>query len=139
MVGRLLLQFVTIMCAGSYANAAFHAPSSSSSCSLDRRTSLMNKSGDGNDSQDDSSSWNPFKGPKLDEMMSRVDDAIDDFMGKRMGNGEVFYGKRKFEPSGRENTDGEYMGMGRSDKIKIDTARERKEEIMEQRRRQAEE
>ena len=44
------------------------------------------------------------------------------------GNGEVFYGKRKYKPSGRPNTEGYYNGMGISDKSKIDFARERKEE-----------
>ena len=34
------------------------------------------------------------------------DDALDDFFYKRMGNGEIFYGKRKSNPSGKveENT-----------------------------------
>jgi hypothetical protein len=60
---------------------------------------------------------------------------IDDFMFKKMGNGEVFYGKRKTNPSGRDNTEGSYNGMGMSDKVKIDQSRERKEEYLEERRR----
>jgi uncharacterized protein YueI len=60
---------------------------------------------------------------------------IDDFMFKKMGNGEVFYGKRKINPSGRENTEGTYNGMGISDKAKIDESRQRKEEYLEERRR----
>jgi hypothetical protein len=63
------------------------------------------------------------------------DDVIDDFMFKKMGNGEVFYGKRKINPSGRENTEGTYNGMGISDKVKIDESRQRKEEYLEERRR----
>lgn len=62
-----------------------------------------------------------------------MDDVIDDFMCKRMGNGEVFYGKRKFNPSGK--IDGVYNGMGMSDKTKIDITREYKEAVMEERRR----
>lgn len=62
-------------------------------------------------------------------MMSSFDDVVDDFVNKRMGNGEVFYGKRKYKPSGRENTSGQYNGMGMSDKTKIDMAREYREEI----------
>lgn len=67
-------------------------------------------------------------------MMSNFDDVIDDFLNKRMGNGEIFYGQRKYKPSGRENTTGRYTGMGMSDKVKIDIAREYKEEQMEMRR-----
>ena len=41
-----------------------------------------------------------------------------------MGNGEVFYGKRKYKPSGKvENS---YSGYGLSDKGKIDAVREYK-------------
>jgi hypothetical protein len=68
------------------------------------------------------------------EFFSSFDDVIDDFMNKRMGNGEVFYGKRKFKPSGRPNTEGKYSGMGMSDKARIDTVREYKEEVMERQR-----
>lgn len=67
-------------------------------------------------------------------MMSNFDDVIDDFLNKRMGNGEIFYGQRKYKPSGRENTTGQYNGMGISDKAKIDMARQIKEERMEMRR-----
>ena len=81
------------------------------------------------------SGWN-FKNPlqEISDIMSNLDDVIDDFMGKRMGNGEVFYGQRKFKPSGRENTEGKYNGMGLSDKLRIDVARERKEEYLEMKR-----
>jgi len=57
-------------------------------------------------------------------------------MFKRMGSGEVFYGKRKYKPSGRPNTEGKYNGMGLSDKLRIDITRQVKEEIQEKRRQQ---
>lgn len=83
-------------------------------------------------SQDNNKSWNPFK--EVSDMVSNLDDVIDDFVNKRMGNGEVFYGQRKYKPSGRENTTGQYTGMGMSDRTKIDMARKYKEERMEMRR-----
>eukprot|EP00977_Amphora_coffeiformis_P026209 scaffold24671_cov137-Amphora_coffeaeformis.AAC.2 len=103
-------------------------------------------------------SWNPFE--EFSGMMSNLDDVIDDFMNKRLGNGkgleflrrlvssleclsrlslliqkgEIFYGKRKYKPSGRDNTTGQYNGMGMSDKARIDMAREIKEERMAMKR-----
>lgn len=74
----------------------------------------------------------------LKDMMENLDDIIDDFMAKRMGNGEVFYGKRKYKPSNRPNTEGEYNGFGISDKTKIDAVRDYKEELMERRQQQQE-
>ena len=41
-------------------------------------------------------SWNPFK--EVSDMMNNFDDVIDDFLNKRMGNGEIFYGQRKYKP-----------------------------------------
>lgn len=79
---------------------------------------------------------------EIGDMLSSMDDVVDDFVNKRMGNGEVFYGKRKFKPSGRKNTEGKYNGMGLSDKTKIDLSREykeqRKEELRQQRQREQE-
>jgi hypothetical protein len=98
------------------------------------RTALKNGKGD---DEEESLGWNPIRA--LSEAIGSIDDVIDDFMFKRMGNGEVFYGKRKINPSGRDNTEGSYNGMGMSDKGRIDESRERKEEFLEQRRRQAEE
>jgi len=72
-------------------------------------------------------------------MLTNFDDVVDDFMNKRMGNGEVFYGKRKYKPSGRPNTEGKYNGMGQSDRRRADWSRQRKEEMMERLRRQLEE
>jgi len=43
-----------------------------------------------------------------------------------MGNGEVFYGKRKYKPSGQVDT--EYNGGGFSDWGKMEAAREFREE-----------
>jgi hypothetical protein len=43
-----------------------------------------------------------------------------------MGNGEVFYGKRKYKPSGRFDSD--YNGGGFSDWRKMEAAREFREE-----------
>jgi hypothetical protein len=40
------------------------------------------------------------------------DDVIDDFMFKKMGNGEVFFTAKENQSSGRENTEGTYNGMG---------------------------
>lgn len=55
------------------------------------------------------------------ELLSTMDDMIDDFFYKRMGNGEIFYGKRKVKPSGR--VEGEYNGFGLSDKQRIEDSR----------------
>jgi hypothetical protein len=87
----------------------------------------------GNDNSNSNNSWlpSPFQG--ITDILKNMDDVIDDFMCKRMGNGEVFYGKRKYNPSGK--VDGVYNGMGMSDKTKIDITREYKEMVMEERRR----
>uniref|UniRef100_A0A7S2PDX6 Uncharacterized protein n=1 Tax=Leptocylindrus danicus TaxID=163516 RepID=A0A7S2PDX6_9STRA len=76
---------------------------------------------------------NPLAG--IVDFFSNFDDVIDDFMDKKMGNGEVFYGKRKYSPSG--NFEGDYEGFGLSDFQKIEGAKERKEivrDIREKRR-----
>ncbi|GKY98680.1 hypothetical protein MPSEU_000824300 [Mayamaea pseudoterrestris] len=72
----------------------------------------------------------------ISDFFENFDDVMDDFMNKRMGNGEVFYGKRKYQPSGKPNTEGYYNGMGMSDKSKIELVREYKEDLMERRQRQ---
>lgn len=64
-------------------------------------------------------------GNNNDSFWKRFDDAVDDFFNKRMGNGEIFYGKRKVNPSGR--VEGNYNGFGMTDKLKIDQTREFKE------------
>jgi|Transcript_18032 hypothetical protein len=66
------------------------------------------------------------------DVFSNMDDVVDDFFNKRMGNGEIFYGKRKFKPSG--TVEGDYNGMGLTDKLKIDITRDRKEEWLEEKK-----
>ena len=74
----------------------------------------------------------------LKGMFSNFDDVVDDFVMKRMGAGEQWYGKRKYNPSGK--FDGDYNGMGRSDFMKIEIARVQKEEMeLRKQRRLAEE
>jgi hypothetical protein len=84
----------------------------------------------------DGGGFNLFQG--VSNMFAEMDSQMDDFFNKRMGNGEVFYGKRKFQPSGRENTEGEYNGMGMSDPIRIAMAKAKKEAMLEQRQRRLE-
>lgn len=74
----------------------------------------------------------------LKGMFANFDDVVDDFVYKRMGAGEQWYGKRKYNPSGK--FDGDYNGMGRSDQFRIELARVQKEEMEKRRlRRLAEE
>jgi hypothetical protein len=68
----------------------------------------------------------------IKDFFSNLDAVADDFFYKRMGKGEIFYGKRRYKPSG--NVEGEYQGMGLSDKLKIDMAREYREEWLEEKR-----
>ena len=67
---------------------------------------------------------NPFA--EIADIFQNLDDVIDDFFNKRMGNGEIFYGKRKYKPSGA--VDSEYNGGGFSDWHKMEAAREFREE-----------
>lgn len=64
-------------------------------------------------------------------MIKNMDDIIDDFFNKRMGNGEIFYGKRKYKPSG--TVGGQYNGLGLSDRQRIDDANEYKAQVQEER------
>ena len=73
-----------------------------------------------------------FKG-----MLDNFDDVVDDFLFKRMGAGEQWYGKRKYNPSGKY--DGDYNGMGRSDFYRIEIAKIQKEEMEKRRQRRIEE
>lgn len=61
----------------------------------------------------------------IQEVWNNMDAIVDDFMNKRMGNGELFYGKRKFKPSGK--IDGSYNGFGLSDKGRIEGVKMYKE------------
>jgi hypothetical protein len=68
----------------------------------------------------------------ITDFFGNMDLIAEDFFYKRMGKGEIFYGKRKFKPSGE--VEGDYQGMGLSDKLKIDMAREYREEWLEEKR-----
>ncbi|GFH58611.1 hypothetical protein CTEN210_15087 [Chaetoceros tenuissimus] len=68
----------------------------------------------------------------ITDFFGNMDAIAEDFFYKRMGKGEIFYGKRKFKPSGE--VEGDYQGMGLSDKLKIDMAREYREEWLEEKR-----
>jgi len=70
------------------------------------------------------------------DMFSNIDDVIDDFYFKRMGQGEIFYGKRKYKPSG--DVDGKYEGFGLTDRTKIDNTREYKMQWEEEKKRRKE-
>merc|ERR1740117_860119 len=63
----------------------------------------------------------------LKGMFENLDEVVDDFFYKKMGAGEQWYGKRKYNPSGR--IEGDYNGMGQSDSLRIEIARVQKEEI----------
>jgi hypothetical protein len=67
---------------------------------------------------------NPFA--EIAEIFQNFDDVVDDFFNKRMGNGEIFYGKRKYKPSGKVESG--YEGGGFSDWRKMEAAREFREE-----------
>mmetsp|Transcript_21993 Transcript_21993/g.32486 ORF Transcript_21993/g.32486 Transcript_21993/m.32486 type:complete len:140 (-) Transcript_21993:198-617(-) len=83
------------------------------------------------DNETQSSLMGFFKNTVQDvgDIFSNLDDVIDDFYNKRMGNGEIFYGKRKFKPSGE--VDGAYNGFGLSDKAKIEETQQMKEYYLE--------
>jgi protein-arginine kinase activator protein McsA len=83
-----------------------------------------------NNDENSSKKSGPFQ--ELIDIFSNFDDVVDDFFYKRMGQGEVFYGKRKYKPSGK--VEGDYNGFGLSDKMKIDMTREYKEEWLEEKK-----
>mmetsp|Transcript_2738 Transcript_2738/g.3889 ORF Transcript_2738/g.3889 Transcript_2738/m.3889 type:complete len:152 (+) Transcript_2738:179-634(+) len=85
---------------------------------------------DNDDNLTQKSKGGPFGG--IVDMFSNFDDVIDDFFYKRMGKGEIFYGKRKYKPSG--TVEGSYNGMGLSDKLKIDMTRQYREDMLEERK-----
>ena len=66
----------------------------------------------------------------FNSFFGNLNDVAEDFFYKRMGKGEIFYGKRMYKPSG--DVEGDYNGMGLSDKQKIDMTREYKEAMMEE-------
>jgi len=67
------------------------------------------------------------------DMFKNFDDAMDDFFNNRMGAGEQWYGKRKYNPSGKFERD--YEGLGLTDSRKIEIAREYKDEKMKKQQR----
>lgn len=66
----------------------------------------------------------------VSDFFNNLDAVADDFFYKRMGKGEIFYGKRKYKPSG--SVEGDYDGMGLTDSLKIEMAREYKEAWLEE-------
>jgi len=86
-----------------------------------------------NSDNEEESKFEMFAKPFLAvaDMFQNLDDVIDDFYNKRMGNGEIFYGKRKYKPSG--TVDGDYNGFGLSDFQKIEMTKEAKEAWLEER------
>ena len=80
--------------------------------------------------EDEETDVNPLR--EVGDMFSNFDAVIDDFFNKRMGNGEIFYGKRRYKPSG--TVEGKYNGMGLTDRTKIDMAREYKEQVLAERK-----
>mmetsp|Transcript_38521 Transcript_38521/g.43387 ORF Transcript_38521/g.43387 Transcript_38521/m.43387 type:complete len:174 (-) Transcript_38521:220-741(-) len=86
----------------------------------------------GTDTDTDSTIEQPIKRDKniiedINGMFQNFDAVVDDFFYKRMGSGEQWYGKRKYDPSGK--IDGKYNGMGQTDLLRIEIARVQKEEM----------
>jgi hypothetical protein len=104
--------------------AAFVTPPASSRCKA--YTQLMEKwNADEERTQQQQINFpNPLN--ELADMWKNFDDIVDDFFNKRMGNGEQFYGQRKYKPSGKVTT--EYNGYGFSDFRKIEAAKAFREE-----------
>jgi hypothetical protein len=96
------------------------------------RTTRRNNDNNFNDDTKPKTFFEDLKG-----MFRNFDDVVDDFVYKRMGAGEQWYGKRKYNPSGR--VDGDYNGMGRSDYFRIEIARVQKEEMELRKQRRLEE
>ncbi len=92
-----------------------------------KSTQLLERKWDAEEGRTQQQQFN-FPNPltELADMWQNFDDIIDDFFNKRMGNGEVFYGQRKYKPSGKVTTD--YNGYGFSDFRKIEAAKEFREE-----------
>jgi len=88
-------------------------------------TNLNQQNRNNQNNQPESPSFpNPFR--VVTDMFQNFDDQVDDFFNKRMGQGEIFYGKRKYNPSG--SVDGDYNGLGISDFQKIEATKEWLEE-----------
>eukprot|EP00980_Cylindrotheca_fusiformis_P009261 scaffold2018_cov113-Cylindrotheca_fusiformis.AAC.15 len=100
---------------------------------------MSGSTGNDNNSGNDESKGSNKQGGIFQDFFSNFDDIVDDFLNKRMGNGEAFYGKRKYKPSGK--VEGDYNGMGRSNHYQIELARVQREEMKfrKQQRQQEEE
>ena len=109
--------------------AAVSAFAPTSNCARPRAVPKLSRNDD-SDTTNNILGFNPMNA--FSEMLSTMDDMIDDFFYKRMGNGEIFYGKRKVKPSGR--VEGEYNGFGLSDKQRIEDSRLIKLARLEQKR-----
>ena len=120
---RRFFQTLTVAVLATMA-AAFVAPPSSSGnkCTLNEKKWGVEE--ETTQQQQQFSFPNPLS--ELADMWQNFDDIVDDFFNKRMGNGEQFYGQRKYKPSGKVTTD--YNGYGFSDFRKIEAAREFREE-----------
>ncbi len=125
---RAFLQTLTLAVLATSA-AAFVAPSSLAQGN-NKSTQLMERKWDAEEDRTQQGQQQQFNFPnpltELADMWQNFDDIVDDFFNKRMGNGEVFYGQRKYKPSGKVTTD--YNGYGFSDFRKIEAAREFREE-----------
>ena len=108
-----------VAAAASTAAAFVTPPSTSKSIVLSERWGA-----DGDSNKQQFNFPNPLT--ELADMWQNFDDIVDDFFNKRMGNGEQFYGQRKYKPSGKYSN--EYNGYGFSDYRKIEAAREFREE-----------
>lgn len=123
---RKFLQTLTLAVLVTMA-AAFVAPSSGNKkCTQlnDKKWGVEEERTQQQQQQQQFSFPNPLS--ELADMWQNFDDIVDDFFNKRMGNGEQFYGQRKYKPSGKVTTD--YNGYGFSDFRKIEAAREFREE-----------
>jgi len=117
-------------------SSGFYVPTqnSGSSTSNMRDSTVLSANRNGND--DDKSDKPKNFLDDLKGMFQNMDDVVDDFVMKRMGAGEQWYGKRKYNPSGR--IDGDYNGMGRSSHYSIEIARVQKEVLEERRQKRLE-
>ena len=115
----LFLHTLIFLVAISAAAAFVALPSTSSS---EGKSTLLREKWEA----DGEKQFSPNPLAELADMWQSFDDIVDDFFNKRMGNGEQFYGKRKYKPSGKYSE--EYNGYGFSDFRKIEAAKDFREE-----------
>ena len=122
---------VGVMACAVVSTKAFSIPQASSKASCTTTSiALANNDNDGGNKPK-----NVFQ--DLMGMFKNLDDVVDDFVYKRMGAGEQWYGKRKYDPSG--NFEGNYEGAGQTDITRIEIARVQKEEMEKRKQRRLEE